>query len=104
MRPQHIAPIAEGHFPVRLYPDLVPRVRGYDIQRRDVKAEFARLGELADAGAQGEEVGPRDGGGEVGDGEGAVVDSGVVKAEDGLGLRLGLGRGGGGSSGGRGDD
>ena len=49
------------------------RPRGDDGQGRDVQAELARLGHLAQAGAQAEEGVAADACGEVGDGEFNVV-------------------------------
>lgn len=70
-----------------------------------MQSELARLRELAETGAEGEEVGARDGGREVGEGEAHVVDAGSVEAEDvavvGRGGGGGVGGGGGGGSGGR---
>lgn len=51
-----VAAVQEGHFAVGLHPDLVPGVLGEDGQRGDVQAEFARLGELAEADAEGDEL------------------------------------------------
>ena len=100
MRLDHIAPVQKRHLPVRLHPDLVARVRRDDVQRRDVQAEFARLGEFAEAGAEGEEIGARDAGREVGEGKAHVVDARGVEAEDvsvvGGGGGRGVGAGGGG--------
>ena len=58
-----------------------------------MQPELPRLGEFAQAGSEGEEVLARDGGGEVGEGEGEVVDAGGVEAEDGAGGLLGGGGG-----------
>ena len=44
--------------------------------------ELPRLGELAQTGAEGEEVVAGYAGGEVGEGEADVVDARVVEAED----------------------
>jgi hypothetical protein len=52
----------------------VPGAGRDDGQRGDVQAELARLGHLADAGAQAEEGIAADARGEVGDGELDVVD------------------------------
>ena len=52
------------------------------VERGDVQTEFSCLGELANAGAEREEVFACDGGGEVGEREGNVVDTRFVKAED----------------------
>lgn len=99
MRLHHISPVQKRHLPVRLHPHLVARVRRNDVQRRDVQAELARLRELAQAGAEREEVRARDAGGEVGEREPDVVDAGGVEAEDvSVGGRGGIGargRGGG---------
>jgi hypothetical protein len=65
-----------------LDPDLVPGVLGEDGQRRDVQPELARLAELAEAGAEGQEVVARDVAGEVGDREAHVVDAVAHEAED----------------------
>lgn len=82
MRLDHIPPIQERHLAIGLDPHLVPRVGGNHVQGRDVQPELARLGELAQAGAEGEEVGPRHGGGKVGERERHVVDARGVQAED----------------------
>ncbi len=82
MRLDHIPAVQERHLPVRLHPHLVAGVRRNDVQRRDVQSELARLGELAEAGAEREEVRARDTGGEVGEGEAHVVDARGVQAED----------------------
>ena len=58
-----------------------------------MQPELARLGELAQAGPQREQVRPRDARGEVGEREAHVVDAGGVQAEDGA---VGMGGGGGG--------
>lgn len=78
----HVAPVQERHLAVGLDPHLVARVRGDHVQRRHVQPEFARLGELAQAGAEREEIGPRDRGGEVGERERHVVDARSVQTED----------------------
>jgi hypothetical protein len=52
----------------------VAGARRNDGQRRDVQAELARLGDLAEAGAQAEEGVATDAGGQVGDRELDVVD------------------------------
>lgn len=67
MRLHHIATIQKRHLAIRLHPHLVSRMRCNHIQRRDMYSEFSRLGELADAGAEREEVGTGDTGGEVGE-------------------------------------
>lgn len=51
-----VAAVQEGHLAVGLDPDLVARVLGQDRQRRDVQPELARLGELAEADAEGDEL------------------------------------------------
>lgn len=33
---QHITPIQKGHFPILFNPNLVPRMRSNDIQRRNM--------------------------------------------------------------------
>lgn len=78
----HVTPVQERHLAVGLDPHLVARVRGNHIQRRHVQPEFARLGELAQAGAEREEIGSRDRGCEVGERERHVVDARSVQAED----------------------
>lgn len=75
MRLEHIAAVQEGHLAVLLDPDLVSCVRGDYTQRGDVQAEFARLGEFAQADAEREEVVARDGCGKIGEGLADVVDS-----------------------------
>lgn len=67
---------------VLLDPDLVTGALGKNGEGGDVEAEFTRLCELSQAGAEGEEGVAGDGGGEVGDGELDVVDAGVVEPED----------------------
>ena len=90
---QHISSIQKRHDPIRLNPDLVPRVRRDDIESSDVHAKLSRLGEFAETGTQAKDVGAGDGGGEVGHAEGEVVDARVVKAKDGTGARGGGGGG-----------
>lgn len=51
-----VAAVQEGHLAVGLDPDLVARVLGQDRQRGDVQPELARLGELAEADAEGDEL------------------------------------------------
>jgi hypothetical protein len=75
MRLEHVAAVQEGHLAVLLDPNLVSRVRGDYTERGDVQAEFACLGEFAQADAQREEVVARDRCGEVGEGFADVVDS-----------------------------
>lgn len=82
VRLDHITAVQEWHFAISLNPHLVPRVRRDHVQRRDVQPELARLGELAQAGAEREEIGSRDRGREVGEREGHVVDARGVQAED----------------------
>lgn len=77
-----VAPVQERHLAVGLDPHLVARVRGDHVQRRHMQPKFARLGKLSQAGAQREQVGPRDRGGEVGERERHVVDARSVQAED----------------------
>ena len=83
MRLDHIPPVQERHFPVRLDPHLVARVRGDDLQCRDVQPELARLGELAQAGPQREQVRARDRRRQVGEREPHVVHARGVESEDG---------------------
>lgn len=54
MRLQHIAPIQKRHFPILFYPDLIPRMRRNDIQRRNVQTEFPRFCKFAKTGPQRE--------------------------------------------------
>ena len=77
-----MAAVGEGALAVGLDPHLVARVRRHHVQRRDVQPELARLGELADAGAQRQEVLARYRGGQVGDVQRHVVHTRVVQAED----------------------
>ena len=74
VRLDDVGPVQERLRAVVLDPDLVARALGDDGQRRDVQAELARLGHLAEAGAQAEERVAADAGGEVGEGELDVVD------------------------------
>jgi hypothetical protein len=53
-----------------------------------MKAELLRLGELAEADAEGDEVGARNGDGLTDEGFADVVDAGAVETED-VGLRVG---------------
>jgi len=76
-----IASVQKGHFPVWFDPDLVSRVRGYDVKSSDVDAELARLGEFANAGSKREEVVSGDTGGKVCNGLFDIVDSGVLNAK-----------------------
>lgn len=69
-----VRPVQERLRAVLLDPDLVPGAGRDDGQRGDVQAELARLGHLADAGAEAEEGIAADARGEVGDGELDVVD------------------------------
>ncbi|KAF2686255.1 nucleolar complex protein-like protein 3 [Lentithecium fluviatile CBS 122367] len=57
-------------------------MRGDDAQRRDVQSELARLGELSEAGAEGEQRIALYGGGEVGERFAHVVDAGALDTED----------------------
>lgn len=41
VRLYHISTIKEGHFPVRLDPDLVARVGGDDVESRYMEAELS---------------------------------------------------------------
>lgn len=56
VRLDDVAAVQEGHLAVGFHPDLVARVLGQDGQRGDVQAELARLGELAEADAEGDEL------------------------------------------------
>ena len=47
VRLDDVSSVQEGHFAVRLDPDLVPGVRRNNVQRRDVHSEFSSLGELS---------------------------------------------------------
>lgn len=78
----HVAAVEEGHLPVGLDPHLVAGVRRHHVQRRHVQPELARLGELAETGAEREQIGSGDGGGEVGEAKRQVVDARLVQAED----------------------
>jgi hypothetical protein len=60
----------------------MPRTLGQDRERRDMQAELARLGHLAQAGAQAEEGVATDTGRQVGDGELDVVNAVVLQPED----------------------
>ena len=77
-----VRPVQERLGAVLLDPDLVAGAGGDDGQGGDVQAELARLGHLADAGAQAQQGVAADAGGEVGDGELDEVDARVVQAED----------------------
>lgn len=79
---ENIAAVEERHLAVGLDPDLVAGVGRDGVEGGDVQAEFAGLGELANAGAEGEEVGAGDAGGQVGDALAHVVDATVLDAED----------------------
>jgi len=89
--------IQKRHLAILLDPDLVTRMRRQHIQRGDVKPELASLCEFAQTGAQGEEIVPRDAGGEVCEGFADVVDARGADAEDvavfGCGGRGGFARG-----------
>ena len=82
VRLEHIAAIQERHLAVGLDPHLVSGVRGDHVQRRDVQPEFACLGELAQTGAERQEVGSCDRARQVGELERHVVDPRRVQAED----------------------
>lgn len=75
MRLEHISTIQKRHLAILLDPDLVPGVRRDYRQGGDVQSEFARLGELSEADAEGEEVVARNRGGKVGKRFADVVDS-----------------------------
>jgi hypothetical protein len=67
VRLEHVSAVQERHLTILLDPHLVPCVRRYYAQRRDVQAELARLGELSQADAQREQVVARNGCGEIGE-------------------------------------
>lgn len=65
-----------------LDPDLVPAVLGQNGERRDVQLNFARLGDLAQAGSHGQQLVARDRGGQVRYGEEDVVDAVLLDTKD----------------------
>jgi hypothetical protein len=75
VRLEDVAAVQEGHLAVGLDPDLVAGVGRNDGQGGDVQAELARLGELAQADAQREQVVAGYRGGEVGERFADVVDT-----------------------------
>jgi hypothetical protein len=75
---EDVSSVQKGHLAVGLDPDLVAGVGGNDGQGRDVQAELARLGELAQTDAQREQVVAGYRGGEVGEGFAHVVDAGAL--------------------------
>lgn len=79
---EHMAPVQKRHLAVRLHPHLVARVRRDHVQCRHVQTELACPGELAETGAEREEIRARDRGGEVGERKPDVVDARGVQAED----------------------
>lgn len=52
----NVAAVQKGHLAVGFHPNLVPGVLGQNGQRGNVQAEFARLGELAEADAERDEL------------------------------------------------
>ena len=77
-----IASIQKRLRTVLLDPDLVSRILGENWQRSDVQSELARLGQLAKAGSETQELVARDARGDVGDGQAHVVDAGMVETEN----------------------
>ena len=51
-----VTTVEEGHLSVRLDPDLCASMRSDNVQSGDVKAEFASLGQLADAVSKAQQV------------------------------------------------
>lgn len=82
VRLDKVPAVQERHLAVLLDPHLVPRVRRNHLQRRDVQPELARLGELAHARPQREQVVPRDRRREIGQGELYVVHARAVQTEN----------------------
>lgn len=78
----HVGAIEERHHTVLLDPHLVARMGSEDIQSRKLDSELSGLGELSDAGSEGEEVGARDAGCEVRQGKSQVVYSAAVETEN----------------------
>lgn len=78
----HVGAIEERHHTVLLDPHLVARMRSEDIQSRKLDSELSGLGELSDAGSEGEEVGARNAGCEVRQRKSQVVYSAAVKTEN----------------------
>jgi len=79
---EHVAAIQKGHLAVRFDPDLVSCVRRKDGKGGDVQAKLARLGELAQAGAEREEVVSLHRSREVCKRFAHIVDAGALDAED----------------------
>lgn len=52
----NVTTVQEGHLSVGLDPDLCAGMRSDDVQGSDVKAEFASLGQLADAVSKAQQV------------------------------------------------
>jgi len=72
-----------GHLAIRLDPHLELCMLSDMVEGGDVQLELSGLlGELAEAGADGEELVARDGGGETGDRFADVVDSVALQTKD----------------------
>ena len=97
MRLDHVPAIQKRHLTILLHPDFIPRVRRNDIECGDMQSKLACLCELSKTCSEGEEIVPRDRGGEVGEGFTDVVDAGMLDAED---VAVGSFVGGGGGRGG----
>ena len=78
---ENVVTVKEGHLSVGLDPDLVSSVCGKKRQSGDVKSELAGLGELAETGADREELGSRHTGGILGNLLLNVVDSVLLEPE-----------------------
>jgi hypothetical protein len=78
----NVTTVQEGHFSIGLDPDLCASMRSDDVQSGNVKAEFASLGQLADAVSKTQQVVSGYRGGQVGHVLAHVVDSGFLNTED----------------------
>lgn len=78
---ENVVTIEEGHLSVRLDPDLVSSMCSEERKSGDMKSELAGLGELAETGANGEELGSRHTGGILGNLLLNVVDSVLLEPE-----------------------